>query len=96
VPRIEVDTGQLQGAAAAQATVAANLSELVGRLAAVSASASAAKPPEAQAALISWCSDGWNSLGATASSVSSLGTNTQAAASAYLATDRTAMPSLPR
>jgi len=96
VPRIEVDTGQLQGAAAAQATVAANLSELVGRLAAVSASASAAGAPEAQAALMSWCSNWEGSLSATASSVSSLGTNTQAAASAYLATDQTAMPGLPR
>jgi uncharacterized protein YukE len=96
VPRIEVEPGQLQGAAAQQATVAASLTELVGRIAAVGASASAAGAPEAQDALMSWCANWQGSLGATASSVSALGTNTQAAASAYLQTDATAMPGMPR
>ena len=96
MPRIEVDPGQLQGAAAEQASVAASLSELVSRLAAVGASASAAGAPEAQDAITSWCANWEGSLGATASSVGALGTNTQAAASAYLTTDATAMPGMPR
>jgi uncharacterized protein YukE len=95
VPRIEVDTGQLQGAAAQQASVAASLSELCGRLAAVGASAAAAGAPEAQAAIASWCANWEGSLGATASAVGGLGANTQAAASAYLMTDEGAMPVAP-
>jgi hypothetical protein len=95
VPRIEVDTGQLFDAAAEQATVAASLNELAGRLAAVGASAAAAGAPEAQAALMSWCANWQGSLGATASSVGALGSNTQVAASMYLATDATAIPDLP-
>jgi hypothetical protein len=92
VPRIEVDTGQLTGAAAAQAGVSANLSELAGRVSAVGSGASVAGAPEAEAALMAWADHWAGSLNANALAVDGLAVNLGASAAAYTTCDATAIP----
>jgi hypothetical protein len=90
MPRIEVDTGQLSGAAAEQATVAATLSELAGRVTALDPGVAGA--PEAEAALMAWSQHWSGSLSANAAAVSGLAFNLGASAGAYLTCDANAIP----
>jgi hypothetical protein len=86
--RIEVDSGQLSAAAAEQLQVATTLSEIAGRAAAVGFDAGAAGAPEA---LMNFCDHWSGSLRANAEAVGGLGTNTDAAASAYVTCDAQAI-----
>jgi hypothetical protein len=90
VPRIEVDTGQLTGAASEQGNVAASLSEVAGRVTALDPGVAGA--PEAEAALMAWSQHWSGSLSANAAAVGGLALNLGASASAYLTCDATAIP----
>lgn len=89
--RIEVDSGRLSSAAAEQLEVATTLSEVAGRAAAVAGDAAAAGAPAAEAALTSFCDHWSGSLLANAEAVGGLGSNTEAAASAYVTCDANAI-----
>jgi hypothetical protein len=89
--RIGVDSGRLSAAATEQLQVATTLSEIAGRAAAVGFDAGAAGAPEAEAALMNFCDHWSGSLRANAEAVGGLGSNTEAAASAYVTCDANAI-----
>jgi hypothetical protein len=92
MPRIEVDTGQLTGAAADQASVASNLYDIGSRVTAVGADASVLGMPQAMSALEAWAEHWSGSLSANATAVSGLSFNLFTSASNYLTCDANAIP----
>jgi Excreted virulence factor EspC, type VII ESX diderm len=94
--RIDVDTGALGAAHGSQASVAAQLTELRGVLAAAGSAGSSGAGHGAGQAIAEF-THGWDgSLAALADSVGALAWNLGAAADAYHGTDRAALPEAPR
>jgi hypothetical protein len=92
MPRIEVDTGQLTGAAADQADVATSLYDLSSRVSAVGADSGVLGLPQAQSALEAWAEHWSGSLTANAGSVGGLSLNLFTSASNYVTCDANAIP----
>ncbi len=94
--RIEVLPAALDSTGASQSALAGRVYELAGRLEATGSNAAgAAGEPEAGAVMSDACASWAVSLAMLADSVGGLAGNLQAAASAYTATDTTAMPGGP-
>jgi hypothetical protein len=94
--RIEVDTGALGAAHGTQSSVAAQLTELRGVLAAAGSAGSSGAGEHAGQAIGDF-TRGWDgSLAALADSVGALAANLGSAANAYHGTDGTAIREAPR
>jgi hypothetical protein len=92
MPRIEVDTGQLQGASSHQSALGAEIASLCGPLEAAGSSAAGAAGDGAAGGAIADFASTWSlSLRMLAQSVGGLATNVGAAGSAYAGTDASAM-----
>lgn len=91
--RIEVQPGELTAAGGRQRVSAGRLLEVSGQLQAAAAGASAAAGDAGAAGAIdAWASSWIGAFGALSHAVGSTGSNLDAAAGAYLATDQQAMP----
>jgi hypothetical protein len=92
MPRIEVETGQLHTASGRQAALAEQVATLCGALESAGNTAAGAAGEPVAAAAIADCAGAWSaSLRMFSGSVAGLATNLDAAGSAYLATDATAI-----